>query len=86
MGQNINARATWGFRLAPASAKEVVYRPLGSVRALDWQAMCSPQQMGRWEALARCAVQPNPFYEHWFLLPSLKALDARCSASCCALK
>ena len=28
-----------------------------------------------WEALARRASTPNPFYEHWYLLPSLAAFD-----------
>lgn len=26
-----------------------------------------------WEALARAALEPNPFYEHWMLLPALQA-------------
>lgn len=28
-----------------------------------------------WAALARQASEPNPFYEHWFLAPSLAAFD-----------
>ena len=71
---------------APAPAGEANYRPVGSVRALDWQAMHSPQQIGRWEALARCASQPNPFYEHWFLLPSLKVFDPRGSVKLLCLE
>jgi hypothetical protein len=30
-----------------------------------------------WEALAAEAVEPNPFYEHWMLLPALEAYGAR---------
>ena len=30
-----------------------------------------------WEALAADAVEPNPFYEHWMLLPALEAYGAR---------
>ena len=26
-----------------------------------------------WEALARAALEPNPFYEHWMLIPALEA-------------
>ena len=26
-----------------------------------------------WEALAEEAAEPNPFYEHWMLLPALEA-------------
>ncbi len=37
-----------------------------------------------WEALAADAVEPNPFYEHWMLLPALEAYgageDFRCIA------
>src|SRR5580765_7443147 len=35
-----------------------------------------------WEALAADAAEPNPFYEHWMLLPALEAYglgeDFRC--------
>jgi hypothetical protein len=36
-----------------------------------------------WEALAAEAAEPNPFYEHWMLLPALEAYgtaDFRCVA------
>jgi CelD/BcsL family acetyltransferase involved in cellulose biosynthesis len=29
-----------------------------------------------WEELARAALEPNPFYEHWMLLPALEAFGA----------
>lgn len=29
-----------------------------------------------WEALAEAAAEPNPFYEHWMLLPALQAYAA----------
>lgn len=51
------------------------YRPVGSLCARRWQDLQCPEQIGRWEALSQCTSQPNPFYEHWFLLPSLRALD-----------
>lgn len=31
--------------------------------------------MAAWDALAQAAVEPNPFYESWHLLPSLGVLD-----------
>lgn len=37
----------------------------------------------QWEALAAEAAEPNPFYEHWMLLPALEAYgaeDFRCAA------
>jgi CelD/BcsL family acetyltransferase involved in cellulose biosynthesis len=30
-----------------------------------------------WEALARDACEPNPFYEHWMLLPALRAFGGQ---------
>ena len=30
-----------------------------------------------WEALAADAAEPNPFYEHWMLLPALEAYGAQ---------
>ena len=37
-----------------------------------------------WEALAADAAEPNPFYEHWMMLPALEAYgageDFRCIA------
>jgi CelD/BcsL family acetyltransferase involved in cellulose biosynthesis len=29
-----------------------------------------------WEELARAALEPNPFYEHWMLLPALEVFGA----------
>jgi CelD/BcsL family acetyltransferase involved in cellulose biosynthesis len=31
----------------------------------------------QWEALAAAALEPNPFFEHWLLLPALRAFGAR---------
>lgn len=76
MRQSVNALAAREIASARATSSGSSYRPVGSVRALDWRDMQSPQQIGRWEALARCAAEPNPFYEHWFLLPSLETFDA----------
>ena len=33
-----------------------------------------------WEALARAALEPNPFYEHWMLRPAIAAFGASVSA------
>ena len=30
---------------------------------------------GQWDMLAASASEPNPFFERWFLLPSLEAFD-----------
>ncbi len=47
-----------------------------SVRLCSAQELASSKQCARWDALAQDACEPNPFFESWFLLPSLQALDA----------
>jgi CelD/BcsL family acetyltransferase involved in cellulose biosynthesis len=66
---------------APAAARRAVaagtvVEVLGDIASL--QALV-PQ----WEALAADAAEPNPFYEHWMLIPALQAYGAdafRCVA------
>jgi CelD/BcsL family acetyltransferase involved in cellulose biosynthesis len=38
-----------------------------------------------WEALAAEAAEPNPFYEHWMLLPALEAYGGKESFRCVAV-
>ena len=38
-----------------------------------WQDMA--EDTAPWDALALCAAEPNPFFEPWYLLPSLRALN-----------
>lgn len=45
------------------------------IRALDWRGLESGGQREAWAALAADASEPNPFYERWYLLPSLHALE-----------
>ncbi len=46
-----------------------------ALQARDWRECQSAGFVARWDALATAAAQPNPFYESWYLLPSLRALD-----------
>ena len=50
-------------------------RALPALRAADWRTLDEPGFIARWDALAADASEPNPFYESWYLLPSLRALD-----------
>lgn len=50
--------------------------PRGEVRLLTPDAMSDPAFIAAWERLVRHAAEPNPFYEPWFLLPSLKQWGA----------
>lgn len=39
----------------------------------DWRELSADERI-RWDELARQASEPNPFFESWYLLPSLDAL------------
>ena len=57
---------------APASRTYGV----GRLGCVAWQTMADPQHVAAWDALADRASEPNPFYESWYLLPSLRHLAA----------
>jgi len=69
----------------PAAAPAARRRPSGTgtiVEVLS-DAAALAALVPDWEELAAQAVQPNPFYEHWMLLPALAAYgagDLRCVA------
>lgn len=44
-------------------------------RVLPWQDWSEAQAGARWQQLAEQASTPNPFFEPWYLLPSLEAFD-----------
>ena len=41
----------------------------------DWRRHDTDADLRSWEHLALAASEPNPFFEQWYLLPSLRALD-----------
>lgn len=47
--------------------------PRLALEAVPWPRLAA--RVAAWDALALCASEPNPFYESWYLLPSLKAFD-----------
>lgn len=49
--------------------------PAARIRPADWRLFEDPAQRHAWDALARCAAEPNPFFESWYLLPALRAHD-----------
>ncbi len=65
--------------LAPQTAEPCTPAPGAAgamtVHASAWQAFEAPEARLAWDALARCASEPNPFHESWYLLPALRALD-----------
>lgn len=66
-------------RVPPASAHRVESgapaRGAARLTLRRWADCDNPADIAAWDALARTAAEPNPFYESWFLLPSLRALD-----------
>jgi CelD/BcsL family acetyltransferase involved in cellulose biosynthesis len=46
------------------------------LRVLDWPCCAAPSIHHAWTALATRTADPNPFHESWYLLPSLRMLDA----------
>lgn len=53
--------------------RAAVRMPAFSARAVPWLDMAG--DVAAWDALSQYATEPNPFFESWYLLPSLKAFD-----------
>jgi CelD/BcsL family acetyltransferase involved in cellulose biosynthesis len=41
----------------------------------SWKNLCDRDFIAAWDALSDAAAEANPFYESWFLLPSLQQFD-----------
>jgi CelD/BcsL family acetyltransferase involved in cellulose biosynthesis len=46
-----------------------------TLREIPWSELQDPAFIAQWDAVAAAAGEPNPFFESWYLLPSLRALD-----------
>lgn len=49
--------------------------PKTGLDCASWRVMALDK--GRWDGLVHSAAEPNPFYEGWYLLPSLENIDVR---------
>ena len=49
--------------------------PKVKLDCFSWREMILNKE--RWEELAHSVAEPNPFYESWYLLPSLESFDVR---------
>jgi CelD/BcsL family acetyltransferase involved in cellulose biosynthesis len=49
--------------------------PAVTIKPCPGSSFDRPERRPEWDALAAAAAEPNPFYESWYLLPSLRALD-----------
>lgn len=45
------------------------------VRVSSWLSLQRAEDSAAWDELAARASEPNPFFEAWYLLPALRALD-----------
>jgi CelD/BcsL family acetyltransferase involved in cellulose biosynthesis len=50
--------------------------PRGTLDCVPWRVMAATAQVAAWDHLADRASEPNPFFESWYLLPSLRHLEA----------
>lgn len=64
------------FRIGGARLSSVVLAP-NEIRQLTAGDVADPAFLSDWERLIARAAEPNPFFEPWFLLPSLRQFDAR---------
>ena len=71
------ARDTQGTALQriPACSPALVHDVVADLS--DWQAHENAGFITEWDSLSRAASEPNPFFESWYLLASLRALDTR---------
>lgn len=49
--------------------------PAAQFAVQPWRAWASAEARAAWDALAARAGTPNPFFEHWYLLPGLARFD-----------
>ncbi|MDG2004537.1 MAG: GNAT family N-acetyltransferase [Novosphingobium sp.] len=49
--------------------------PAGEITCVPWREMS--REIDGWDQLALDAAEPNPFFESWYLLSSLEALDGK---------
>lgn len=49
--------------------------PATRFKSCSWSSFDRPERRAEWDELAARAAEPNPFFESWYLLPALRALD-----------
>lgn len=59
-------------RLAPVTGQGSARAAEGTLACVPWRALES--ETAAWDRLALDAAEPNPFFESWYLLPSLRHL------------
>ena len=59
------------FRTSGSAHPAPTALPHGQLQILSREELAEPAFIAQWERLAARAAEPNPFFEPWFLLPSL---------------
>lgn len=67
-----SAAAKIGSKAKPV-AVPVTGAPRYALSAVSWRDLAG--EIAAWDSLAASASEPNPFFESWYLLPSLEAYD-----------
>ena len=65
------------FDATASSHPQAEVAPLVVMTARPWREFDRRSAITAWDTLARRASEPNPFYESWYLLPSMRALGAQ---------
>ena len=68
------SRAASAITNFPRAIGDASFAPQLRLDARSWRSLGEAEIAG-WDALAQAAVEPNPFYESWYLLPSLGVFD-----------
>jgi CelD/BcsL family acetyltransferase involved in cellulose biosynthesis len=68
-GSKQSVQATRTRSIAPDRAGRMSVVVIDDIAALD-------RYVAQWDELAAAAIEPNPFYESWMLLPALRAYGA----------
>jgi len=68
------ASAASALTTSPRAPAAVADTRLLQLEARDWRTL-DQAWIDRWDSLARETDEPNPFYESWYLLPSLRLFD-----------
>ena len=75
MGQDIPIDRPHSALPEARTAAPAEHVPVVELTAHKWRRFTETEHTAAWDALAREAVEPNPFYESWNLLPALEEFD-----------
>ena len=69
---DMGSAGSFRTRTAAAGASAPIALPNGQLRLLTLAELEEPAVLAAWERLVARAAEPNPFFEPWYLIPSLR--------------